>query len=152
MIGCMLADELLADARRIFDLEAESKRVNSELVRAKADYNAKIAKLTNGDAAMILTQIQRNGTRKGGSNGPIEGPLRNRIVDLLRGSQNPITLDEIQDKCGERRAKILWTLANLKRAGLADNPKRGHWILGEAYEEEGKNDPDDPQAEPEITF
>lgn len=63
----MLADELLADARRIFQLEAESKRVNSELARAKADYSAKVAKLTNGDAAMILDQLQRNGTRNGGA-------------------------------------------------------------------------------------
>jgi DNA-binding transcriptional ArsR family regulator len=147
-----IADELLADARRIFDLEAESKRVNSELACAKAEYNAKIAKLTNGDAVMLINQIQRNGNRNGGSNGPVEGPLRNQILALLRGSRSPITLDEIQEKVEERRAKILWTLANLKRAGLAHNPKRGFWMRGEADEEDGRNDPDDPETEPEITF
>ncbi|MGC2493213.1 hypothetical protein [Candidatus Binatus sp.] len=146
----MLADELLADARRIFQLEAESKRVNSELARAKADYSAKVAKLTNGDAAMILDQLQRNGTRNGGSNGPTEGPLRNQILALLRSVERPLSLNEIHNKIGEQRTKIGWTLMNLKRAGLVENSSRGHWQRGKADEGEGRNDPDDP--EPGLNF
>jgi len=146
----MLADELLAEARQIFDLEAEAKRVNSELEGAKAKYAAKVAKLTNGDAAMLLDRMQRNGTRNGGSNGPVEGPLRNQILALLRGASGPLSLDEIQSKVGEQRAKIMWTLTNLKRAGLAENSRRGFWRRGRADEEERRNDPDDPG--PEIGF
>jgi hypothetical protein len=142
----MLADELLADARRIVALEAESKRVNSELARAKAEYTAKVEKLTNADATMVINQIQRNG----GSNGPIEGPLRNQILALLRVAERPLSLDEIQEKTGEQRAKIMWTLANLKRAELAENSRRGFWQRGKADVEEGRNEPDDP--EPEISF
>jgi DNA-binding transcriptional ArsR family regulator len=137
----MLADELLARARRIIKLESEQEHVNKELAREKGEYADLIAKAVKGE--LQEAGVHRNDTRNGGSNGPIQGPLRDQILALLRGAPRPLSLDEIQGKVGEQRAKIMWTLANLKRAGLAENSRRGFWQRGKADVEEEANDPDD---------
>jgi hypothetical protein len=150
MLADKLADELLARGRRIVKLEAEQKHVNKELAREKSEYAELVAKAVKGKFALQEAEVHRNGNRNGGSNGPVEGPLRNQILTMLRSADRPLNLDEIQGFVEEQRAKIMWTLTNLKRAGLVENPKRGYWQRGKADEEEGRNDPDDP--EPGLGF
>jgi hypothetical protein len=142
MLANELADDLLARGRRIVLLEAEQKRVNNELTREKAEYADLVARAVKGEFQEAGVH-HHNGTRNVGSNGPTEGPLRNNILALLRSVERPLTLDEIQGKVGEQRAKIGWTLMNLKRAGLVENSGRGFWRRGKADVAEEENDPDD---------
>ncbi len=123
----MLEDEILARAKRIVRLEDRQARIATHLKKEKAEYRA------------LLTNV--------GTNSPTltdRLPLRHRILEFLHGEMNLTSLSKIQNAVGESREKVIWTLANLKRAGFVLNPKRGLWQLS-SYGIEGP----EPDREPD---
>jgi restriction endonuclease Mrr len=128
----MLEDEILVRARRIVRLEDRQARIAAHLKREKAEYRTLIAKV--------------------GTNSPTRAdwlPLRQRILEFLKGELNMTSVRKIQDAMEESGDKVIWTLANLKRAGLVLNPKRGYWQLN-SY---GKEGPDvDRQPDEDVPF
>jgi hypothetical protein len=123
----MLDDEILARAKRIVRLEDRQARIAAHLKKEKAEYRALIAKVGTSSAA-----------RSDWS------PLRHRILELLKGELNMTSLKKIQNVVEEPGDRVIWTLANLKRAGLVLNPRRGYWQLNP----DGKDGPE-TSREPE---
>src|SRR6266436_6319326 len=106
----MLEDEILARAKRIVRLEDRQARIATHLKKEKAEYRALVAK--------VATNITARADWS---------PLRHRILEFLKGELNMTSLKKIQNAVDESGDKVIWTLANLKRAGLVLNPQRGYW-------------------------
>jgi restriction endonuclease Mrr len=128
-----LADEILVRARRLIQLESQKDILLVRIRREKAEYQALIDGLQSKPAAQTEMSLSP--------------PLRTRILGFLKGQSNQISLTKIQEAVGEPRDKVIWTLANLKRAGHVLNPKRGYWITNPDGIEgpETSSEPDEPR-------
>jgi restriction endonuclease Mrr len=107
-----IEDEILMRARRIVRLEDQRARIAARLEKEQSEYHALVAKVAQHVAARADSY-----------------PLRHRILEFLQGQLNMTSLRKIQIAVRESGDKVIWTLANLKRAGFVVNPKRGYWQL-----------------------
>lgn len=123
-----LGDEILERAKRIVRLE-------EQLRQERVEYRQLVEKL-----ASVPSAAQGQGDSVVG-----QAPLRHRILRFLSGQRNPVNLHRVQSATGEPRDRVIWTLANLKRAGHVLNPRRGYWQINP----DGKEGPE-VGREPEI--
>jgi len=56
------------------------------------------------------------------------------------------SLKKIQNAVDESGDKVIWTLANLKRAGLVLNPQRGYWQLN-PHDKDGPESSREPEED-----
>jgi restriction endonuclease Mrr len=125
----MLEDEILARAKRIVRLEDRQARIAAHLKKEKAEYRALVAKVGTNSPA-----------------GAGWSPLRYRILEFLKGELNMTNLKKIQNAVDESGDKVIWTLANLKRAGLVLNPRRGYWQLN-PHDKDGPETSREPEED-----
>ena len=111
-------------------LEDQQARIAARLEKELAEYHALVAKVAKDGAARADSS-----------------PLRPRILEFLQGQPSVTSLRKIQNAMGESGDKVVWTLANLKRAGFVLNPKRGFWQINP----HGKEGPV-AHREPDVGF
>jgi hypothetical protein len=116
----LAAEQILALAERLVTLKQERERIDGQIQTVQSEYNELITRLT-----ARIGETTANGTL------PEPSTLRDRILEVFESATGQHHVDQLQDEIGigdTERKQMLWTLYNLKKAGMLENPRRGYWM------------------------